>query len=107
MKTLKNILSTIVIAMILVAFSFAIWFAMQAKIYPEQIPSLFGYKPLTVLSGSMEPKVMTGDMVIVKDVDPSTLNTGDIVTYKLQEHVLVTHRIIKKITENGQEKFQT
>ena len=32
---------------------------------PDKVPDFLGYKPFIVLSGSMEPSIMTGDMVFV------------------------------------------
>ena len=34
---------------------------------PDKVPDFLGYKPFIVLSGSMEPSIMTGDMVFVKE----------------------------------------
>jgi signal peptidase I len=57
-------------------------------------PEIFGYQIKTVLSGSMAPTFETGSLIIVKEVkDPSTLNIGDVITYKANDNTLVTHRI--------------
>lgn len=58
-------------------------------------PLLIGYKEMSVLSGSMEPKIPVGSIVYVKPgVDPTTLSKGDIVTYTLSDDVFVTHRVV-------------
>lgn len=51
-------------------------------------------KPLIVISGSMAPEIMTGDLLIATKVPASTLAVGDVVSLdsELTEH-LVTHRI--------------
>lgn len=51
-------------------------------------------KPLIVISGSMEPQIMTGDLLIATPVQTSTLEVGDVVSLPsdLTEN-LVTHRI--------------
>ena len=44
--------------------------------------NLFGYKPFIVLSGSMsKTDFNAGDLVLIKDTDPSTLKKGDIIAY--------------------------
>ena len=58
---------------------------------PDKVPDFFGYKPFIVLSGSMEPSIMTGDMVFVKETDPDSLKVGDVIAYKSGSAV-VTHR---------------
>jgi signal peptidase I len=57
------------------------------------LPLAFGARPLVVLSGSMEPTLATGDVVVVKRVGPSDLRVGDVVTYRAAEGDLVTHRV--------------
>ena len=48
-----------------------------------------------VLSGSMEPEIRTGSVVVIKKID--TYEIGDIVTFgeDTKENVPTTHRIIE------------
>ena len=55
---------------------------------------LFGYQVFTVLSGSMEPTFQTGSLIYVKEVDPFTLEDGDIITFMVDEDTVATHRIV-------------
>jgi signal peptidase I len=57
------------------------------------LPLAFGARPLTVLSGSMEPTLATGDVVVVKPVGPDDVRVGDVVTYKSPQGDLITHRV--------------
>jgi signal peptidase I len=57
------------------------------------LPLAFGGRPLVVLSGSMEPTLSTGDVVVVKRVRPEDAHAGDVVTYRNPEGSLVTHRV--------------
>jgi len=57
------------------------------------LPLAFGGRPLVVLSGSMEPTLTTGDVVVVKRVRPEDAHAGDVVTYRNPEGSLVTHRV--------------
>ena len=63
-------------------------------------PMLFGYKPLVVLSGSMEPTYKVGSVLYYKQVDIKELKVGDPITFKLDEGSIVSHRITK-INANG------
>ena len=60
--------------------------------------SVFGYSILKVVTGSMEPTIMTGEYIIVKDADPNTLKEGDIITFYAKipqiRGLLCTHRIV-------------
>jgi signal peptidase len=56
------------------------------------------YEP--VFSGSMEPAIPVGGIVVIKPVDPETLKIGDIICFKLTEPTSITHRIIN-ITDQG------
>ncbi|EZH64918.1 hypothetical protein DH09_20640 [Bacillaceae bacterium JMAK1] len=65
-------------------------------------PSLFGYQIKTVLSGSMEPGIDTGSVILVRAVDePRTYQVGDVVTFQTYEGPLVTHRI-HEVVDGGQ-----
>ncbi|WP_052226776.1 signal peptidase I [Microbacterium mangrovi] len=51
-------------------------------------------KPLIVISGSMEPHIMTGDLVVDRPVAAAALRPGDVVSLPNPlTHDLVTHRI--------------
>jgi signal peptidase I len=58
-------------------------------------PSLVGGRSLTVLSGSMEPALHVGDVVIDSRVSPADVRVGDIVTFSDPEGTgkLITHRV--------------
>ena len=75
--------------------------------YPNKVPDILGYKPMIVLSGSMETSIYTGDLVFVKEVDPDTLKTNDIIAFRNETDTVTTHRIIEIVNENGQKKFRT
>jgi len=60
----------------------------------NEVPSVFGYKPFIVLSGSMESEIYKGDLVITKTVDATTLKENDIIAFRDAENTVTTHRII-------------
>ncbi len=52
-------------------------------------------KPLIVISGSMEPKIMTGDLLFATQTPASDLEVGDVVSLPSElTDKLVTHRIV-------------
>jgi signal peptidase len=57
------------------------------------LPKAFGYMPLVVVSGSMEPTLHTGDVAVTKKIAPEDVRLGDVMTYR-GEPGLVTHRIV-------------
>lgn len=60
---------------------------------------LVGLRPMTVLSGSMEPVYKTGDLIYVKSVDYWDLKKGDIITFMLSEDTIATHRIVEVVPD--------
>ncbi|MBQ7410590.1 MAG: signal peptidase I [Clostridia bacterium] len=70
-----------------------------------------GFRVFNVATGSMIPKYQVGDVLIVKEQDPNTLEVGDDVTY-LGEHGtfagrVVTHQIIEIEETVGGRVFHT
>ncbi len=75
---------------------------------PNDIPSIFGYKPLIVLTDSMYPDIKSGDLIFSKIVDPETLKVGDVITFREQGGGIVTHKILSILTdEDDVTYFQT
>lgn len=60
------------------------------------VPKVLGAVPLTVLSGSMEPGLSPGDVVVVRPVAADDLRIGDVVTFQpvSADPSLVTHRVV-------------
>jgi len=63
------------------------------------VPRLLGGMSLTVLTGSMEPGIRPGDVVVTRGIDlaqAQKLRCGDIITFLPypQDPTLVTHRIV-------------
>jgi len=68
----------------------------------------FGWQVDAVVSGSMEPQLMTGSMVVTRPVEPETIVTGDTITFRptTAGENLITHRVIG-IGLNSPLYFQT
>ena len=61
--------------------------------------SVFGFRYYTVLTDSMKPEFVTGDMVIVKLKDSAEIQQGDIITFNpsSSSDAYLTHRVTEKI----------
>ncbi len=55
-------------------------------------PLIMGYRPVVVLTGSMEPTFPVGSVVYYHKCDFDELQVGDAITFKAEDS-LVTHRI--------------
>lgn len=70
------------------------------------VPQLFGVRYKIVLSGSMEPDIHVGSIIVTAPAKLEKLDVGDDITYKVNDNY-VTHRIVeinreaKKVTTKG------
>lgn len=69
-------------------------------------PSILGYHIYYIASGSMEPTIKTGQVIVGKETDIKDLKVDDIVTFYGTKGSLngkiITHRIKKIYEEDGQ-----
>lgn len=92
LKRVSNVITSLLI--ILLVCTIFIVIAMRAS--GAEGPKLFGYQFKTVLSGSMEPKIHTGSMIAIRPAEnASHFKKGDVVTYRAEDDILITHRIVK------------
>jgi signal peptidase len=97
-KTLKIIVSLIVVFLTIAAGGTTFFF-FHAKGDIEKVPSIFGYKPLTILSNSMNPTFSAGDVVVINVNREPQVN--EVATFKHPQGMLVTHRIIGTAQKKG------
>jgi signal peptidase I len=72
------------------------------------LPNVLGYKTYVVLSGSMEPAIHTGSVVLALPVAPEALKVGDVIVYNRSDvSESITHRIIQVEDNNGKPSFVT
>lgn len=106
LKSITRLLSKILAFLFYVALLF-MFFVIGSAIFSGGEPNLFGYQIKTVLSGSMEPNIKTGSIVIVKTGgDPTIFKENDIVTFKATENRIVTHRIVDVVQKNGKTMYR-
>lgn len=88
-----NVISTIVLILLIILVILLFLARMSGN-----SPSIFGYHVFRVSSGSMEPVLNVGDVIIIKETPADEIKNGDIITYKAKEGVLegqdITHRVV-------------
>ena len=60
-------------------------------VFKNNMPKIFGFTQIIVISGSMQPEIKVGDMLIIKK--QSSYDINEIVTYRWGK-AFVTHRIV-------------
>lgn len=72
-------------------------------------PGLVGAKSsFVVLSGSMEPTMSPGDVIVIEGVEGQNIEQGDVITYQPSgAERPTTHRVIEVTQENGEPAFRT
>ncbi len=103
-KALNIIKTTLVWLLVALAVFMMIFTIISVTTFNRNDRSLFGYKAYIVNSDSMaKTDFDAGDLIFVKEVDPSTLKEGDIITYMSQNSEsfgeTVTHKIRRLTTD--------
>lgn len=103
-KALSIIKNIFVWLMVALAVCMMVFTVVSVNTFDRSDRSLFGFKAFIVLSDSMSKTDFdAGDLVLVKEVDPSTLKEGDIIAYTSQNTSnygeTVTHKIRKLTTD--------
>ena len=94
LKRIWNIVSTVLVVLMVLCAVFLLG------------TRLIGYECYTVISGSMEPKYMVGDLIYVREVDVNSIKAGDDITFILNEDLVVaTHQVVRVDAEN--QRFYT
>ena len=114
MKKAWKIISTALVWIVVVVAVFMMIFTIvSVNTFDRNDRDLFGLRFYIALSDSMSATDFdAGDLVIVKEVDPTTLQEGDIIAYQSQNAenygATVTHKIRAKTTDaNGNPGFIT
>lgn len=97
-KTLDKIVNIFANIMMVLAIAMMIFTFVSVNTFNRQDRNLLGYKAFIVLSDSMKATDFdAGDLVLTKNVDPTTLKEGDIIAYISNDTAnygeVVTHKI--------------
>ncbi len=103
LNLIKNIFTWL---MVTLAVCMMIFTVVSVNTFDRNDRSIFGYKAFVVLSDSMKKTDFdAGDLILSKEVDPSTLQVGDIITYQSTNESnygeIVTHKI-RELTKDAE-----
>lgn len=101
-KIVSVALYIIIIPIIIVNFTLII----KSFINPNKIPEFLGYKNFIIVSESMEPTIMVGDAIFIKEVPEKEIKINDIISFHDGESIN-THRVIGISEENGVKSYKT
>lgn len=100
MKKLSKILGyilNILIILVTIIIILAIYYFVQIKVFNKSYANIFGYTFFEVATGSMEPTIDVGDVIIVKITNE--VNENDIIVCD-KHNAFITHRLIKIEEDN-------
>lgn len=111
LKIVKNVFVSIVVVFSVFMMIFTI---VSVTMFDKNERDVFGYKFFIVQSDSMKATHFDiYDLIISKEVDPNTLDAGDIVTFMSVDQksgtngMIITHMIREKLSEGENPRFQT
>lgn len=93
LKKVKKVLFIIITLILVLVLAFNIYNFVSIKILKKDFASIKGYAILEVVSGSMEPTIKVGDLIVI-DTKVQKYKEQDIVTFRDVSGSFVTHRII-------------
>lgn len=109
-KIVFTVLTWVIFAISLGMMIFTI---VSVTVFDQKDRNIFGYKAFIVLTDSMSATDFNaGDLIFVKEVDPSTLKEGDIITFQSTNDEsygkIISHKIVSLTKdENGIPGFVT
>ena len=102
---IRSILYSIIYIILITIMIYNISLIAQSVLKPNKTPSFLGIKTYVIISGSMEPNIEIGDIVVVKAEE--NLDIGDVISYRKGQSV-ITHRITQiNKNENGEIEYRT
>ena len=77
-----------------------------------EVPRVFGYSLINIISGSMEPEIKQGDYILIEDIDPAEVEMGDIICFYSTDPSIYgypnTHCVVEEpYIENGEYYYVT
>ena len=82
----------------------------KSFIHKDDVPDFLGVLPMIVLSPSMEPDIMEGDLIFCVTVEPEEIEVGQVISFfdpAGKGTMVVTHKVDEIIEENGKLYFKT
>ena len=104
----KTIFKYILTPILLIVVLLNLYIIFQKLTHPNQVVTIFGYRTYIVSSGSMEPYLKVGDIILVDKVESQDfINVDDIITFTKGEGKDITHRVVEIKEVNGNKSFVT
>lgn len=90
-------INTVVTAFLILTAALCLYVTVQ--VISQGYVNLFGYSLFRVVTGSMEPTIQTGALMVSKAVGMESIQVGDIICFRAQESAIfgrmMTHRVIE------------
>ena len=93
MKKVQKVLIYLVGICLSLILIYNIYNMINLKIFKKDLTTINGYGILDVISGSMEPTIKVGDLIVINTKDKN-INVGDVVTFYDVDMAFVTHRVV-------------
>lgn len=110
MNVRKKIVSSTVSLLLIVSIFLCLFILVQ--VLSKGYVSLFGCSFFRVVTGSMEPSIRVGELILTKQQDFDEISEGDVISFRSQSTELigkiVTHRVVKVlVSDEGEIRFLT
>lgn len=108
LKRIDKIISAVLLVFVVIMSALALFFTYSRAKYG--IVTMFGYSVCYVVTGSMQPTLNVGDVILIKGVEnQGDIDVGDIVTYKSTQGAFagsyITHRVVQIVINNGEYQY--
>lgn len=97
MNAIKKVVEATIMLLLVFTLFINISNYIQIKILHKNIASIAGYAFLEVASGSMEPNINVGDLVIINTRNKEIVE-NDVITFTDASGSFVTHRVSESVT---------
>lgn len=101
---------TVVITVMMI-LAIILCFSVVSQVLSQGYVSIGGFSLFRVVTGSMEPEIPVGSLLISSETELSEIQVGDIVNYRSRENgmlgMVITHRVIGVHVVNGTTYLET
>ena len=85
--------------------------SLYQRIFPNSNNSILGFRTFVIVSESMEPDIKVGDVILIRERDPSKIKAKDVISYQGLtgdfEGKVITHEVQSIMKEEGRYIFYT
>ncbi|CAN5544640.1 hypothetical protein BH20CHL6_BH20CHL6_03100 [soil metagenome] len=73
----------------------------------SHLAPITGYQPFIIRGSSMNPTIPVGSLALVAPVEPGSIQPGHVITMRMANNVVVTHRVIRVVQRDGGQLLET